>query len=58
MEAWARIELAYKSFADSCLTTWLPRRNEGTEGLPVNPFGPNETGAKHHTEIPPRAGLS
>ena len=24
LEAWAGIEPAYKSFADSCLTTWLP----------------------------------
>ena len=25
LEAWARIELAYGSFANFCLTTWLPR---------------------------------
>ena len=24
LEAWARIELACKGFADPCLTTWLP----------------------------------
>ena len=25
LEAWARIELAYRSFANFCLTTWPPR---------------------------------
>ncbi len=25
LEAWTRIELVYKGFANHCLTTWLPR---------------------------------